>query len=338
MAAPGALACAPMRVSAIVPTHDRPERLRTCLESLRAQTIDPALLEVIVVDDGSTGDIASVVSAAAAAGPIAMRCERQPLGGLNSARNRGARIAEGDVLAFLDDDTIVAEAWAETIRTAFDDDGCDAVGGRVELGLEGPPPPWLAARSYYLAEYDLGAQPRWIDETDPLPVGANCAVSRQAFDRVDGFRVGLDRIGASLVSNGDTEFFHRLKTTGARLRYEPRACVVHCVPGDRLSVEFFIRRHYAQGVSDELMLGMRTTASAWRRRAIHLRWLFGQLPRATRALYADLTQGRGTMIARFELSYWAGRLRGAGMSVPDEPGGTELTPGAAGPPSRRSPP
>jgi len=327
-----------MRVSAIVPTHDRPERLRTCLESLRVQIIDPALLEVIVVDDGSTADIAAVVGAVAAKGPIPMRCERQSLGGLNSARNRGARMAEGEVLAFLDDDTIVAGTWAEAIRSAFDVDACDGVGGRVELGLEGSPPPWLAARSYYLAEYDLGAQARWIDDADPLPVGANCAVSRQAFDRVDGFRVGLDRIGASLVSNGDTEFFFRVKATGAKLRYEPRASVIHCVPADRLSVQFFVRRHYAQGVSDELMLGMRTGASVRRRRLIHLRWLALQLPRATRALCADLARGRGTTMARFELSYWTGRLRGAGISVPDEPEGTELTPAVVSPPAWRSPP
>jgi glycosyltransferase involved in cell wall biosynthesis len=305
-----------MRLSAIVPTHERPEALRTCLESLQAQRIDGARLEVIVVDDGSRSDIAAVVADVAANGVVAMRCERQALGGLNSARNRGADVAQGDVLAFLDDDTIVSAGWADAVCEAFETTPCAGLGGRIELGLAAAAPDWLGTRRYYLAEYDLGQAARWIEREDPVPVGANCAVRRNSFEQLGGFRRGLDRIAGSLVSNGDTEFFQRLRDTGARLRYEPGASVVHCVPADRLTVPFFIRRHYAQGLSDELLLKMREGGSALRRRAILIRWLTSQLVHAARAFARDLVSGRGTVVARFEASYWAGRLKGAGMQVP----------------------
>src|SRR5581483_2953279 len=122
-----------MMVSAIVPTHDRPGVLRRCLETLQAQNVDPEQLEVVVVDDGSEADIAAIVDQVATGGPIAMRCERQALGGLNLARNRGIQISSGDVLAFLDDDTLVATGWARALTDVFAQPACAGVGGR-EIG------------------------------------------------------------------------------------------------------------------------------------------------------------------------------------------------------------
>jgi len=320
------------KLSAIVPTHDRPDPLRRCLESLQRQTLDRASLEVIVVDDGSRDDLRDLVARVAAAGPIPIRCERQPLSGLNTARNRGAATARGDVLAFLDDDTIVAAGWAAAMCAAFDELSCAGVGGRIELGLDGAAPEWLASRRYYLAEYDLGKEARWIERDDPGPVGANCAVRRNSFEDLGGFNPGLDRIGDSLLSNGDTEFFYRLRANGARLRYEPAASVIHCVPSERLTVAFFSRRHYAQGVSDELLLKMHEGGSTLRRRAILVRWLGLHLGVAARVFAGDLRGGRGTVMARFAIAYWAGRLRGAGLAVPPpavtaaDPAPTEPTP------------
>src|SRR3954454_13035456 len=243
-----------MMLTAIVPTHDRPTVLEDCLATLIDQEIDPDGLEVVVVDDGSQSDIGALVARVALRSPIAVRCERQPLSGLNAARNRGVDSARGEVLAFLDDDTLVAPGWAAAMTHAFDSSACAAVGGRVDLGLAAPEPDWLPEFRCYLAEYDLGDEGRWLADADPVPVGANCAVRRSELERVGGFRSGLDRIGGSLVSNGDTEFFRRLRSAGGRLRYEPGARVTHRIPAERLTVPYFRRRNRDQGVSDELLL------------------------------------------------------------------------------------
>lgn len=86
-------------VSVVVPAHDRPELLREAIRSARLQT--HPCLEIIVVDDCSTADIASAL---AEFGP-AVRLLRQPVNrGANAARNAGVRAARGDFVAFLDDD------------------------------------------------------------------------------------------------------------------------------------------------------------------------------------------------------------------------------------------
>ncbi|MFL5823904.1 MAG: glycosyltransferase family 2 protein [Solirubrobacteraceae bacterium] len=300
-----------MKLSAIIPTHNRPLLLRRCLETLRSQEVDPSSLEVVVVDDGSRADMRALVGEAAAGGPIQMRCERQDLAGLNAARNRGVAASEGTVLAFLDDDTRVCPGWATALLDAFRDPECAGVGGKVELDLGSPAPPWLEGRTQYLAEYDLGLEPRWLEWDplaggDPLPVGANCAVRRSAFDQVGGFRPGLDRLGGSLVSNGDTDFFRRLRTSGAALRYEPGARVLHYVPPERLTVSYFLRRQYAQGVSDELLLAQRGQPFNWR----HRLGLARMLVRNAKMLCTDVVGGRGRTSGLIEISYWVGRYAG----------------------------
>lgn len=302
-----------MKLSAIIPTYERPDALRRCLETLQAQDLDASQLEVVVVDDGSRSDIGGVVAAVSAQGPIPMRYERQELAGLNSARNRGAAAASGEVLAFLDDDTLVSSGWARAFLSAFDGDRCAGAGGRVELSLAAPAPAWLAEVRHYLAEYDLGSEARWLDvDKDRVPVGANCAVRRSDFNRVGGFLSGFDRIADSLISNGDTEFFCRLRAAGGTLRYEPEAHVIHCVPADRLTVRFFIRRHQAQGVSDELLFKLQGGHATLGYRVFLVR----ELSRVGIRFCLDLFHRRDTANARFWGSYWAGRISGLRMRPP----------------------
>lgn len=222
------------------------------------------------------------------------------------ARNRGVSETKGDLVAFLDDDTLLAPDWASAVIGAFEDAECAGIAGRVRLRFEGPIPAWLSrSQRSYLAELDLGEQPRWLDE-GLVPVGANCAVRRSELERVGGFRAGLDRVATSLISNGDTEFFRRLRDRGGRLRYEPQAHADHRVPADRLTQRFFRRRAHAQGLSDALLARLETTRplplmigrEAWR------------LGRTAPILVRGLVTGQGPMNAIQWLYYCRGRFYG----------------------------
>jgi glycosyltransferase involved in cell wall biosynthesis len=288
-----------MRLSVIIPTRDRPQRLIDSLRSLGRVRAPDGGWEIIVVDDGSAQPLETLASDYPEL--PAVRFARQTPAGLNVARNRGVEVANGELLAFLDDDTIVGPGWALAMLDAFALKGCDAVGGRVTLALEAAAPRWLTPKlRSYLTEYDLGSEPLWIPG-EPVPVGANCGVRRVAFERAGGFASGLDRVGTSLVSNGDTEFFRRLQRGGGRIRYEPRAHVEHCVPSDRLTLEFFQRRAQAQGRSDALLLASNGVAGSRTREAM----------RAGRALpisARSIVEGRGWTGGRIWLQYCRGRM------------------------------
>jgi glycosyltransferase involved in cell wall biosynthesis len=288
-----------VQLSIIIATRDRPERLAACLKTLRAQDAAAGDLEVIVVDDGSSEPVQRRL-AAALDSPRPRFVWQEPAG-LNAARNTGAAASSGEVLAFLDDDTLVDPGWAHAVATAFHDTGCDALGGRINLLMEDAAPRWMTPRlRRYLAEFELGDQPDWIT-AEPVPVGANCAVRRSTFDVLGGFAAGLDRVGTSLISNGDTEFFRRLQRAGGTIRYEPRASVRHCVPATRLSRDFFQRRAHAQGLSDAL-LDIRL-----QRRVVPMR----EYVRAGRSLAIagkGLLAGGGLTGGRIWLEYCKGRL------------------------------
>jgi len=86
------------RVSVIIPAYNCGRYLAAAIQSALDQTVPPA--EIIVVDDGSTDDTASVAQSFG----NRIRYIRQPNAGPAAARNHGAQVATGDWLAFLDAD------------------------------------------------------------------------------------------------------------------------------------------------------------------------------------------------------------------------------------------
>lgn len=112
------------RVSYVVPVFNGERYLAECLHSILAQTHAPA--EVIVVDDGST-DATPDVAAWFAAPVVSVRQEH---GGHSAARNRGAALATGEFLAFLDADDLITPARTaiqlERFRARPELEFCDA--------------------------------------------------------------------------------------------------------------------------------------------------------------------------------------------------------------------
>jgi glycosyltransferase involved in cell wall biosynthesis len=87
-------------VSVVIPFRNRIPWTLEALDSARRQT--HAALEIILVDDGSTDDVAPLL--AAAAGDSRVRYVRQDGKGASAARNRGVAEAAGTYIAFLDSD------------------------------------------------------------------------------------------------------------------------------------------------------------------------------------------------------------------------------------------
>ncbi|WP_203989579.1 glycosyltransferase family A protein [Sphaerisporangium rufum] len=107
----------------IIPSHDRSDVLRLCLAALREQTYPH--LEIIVVDDHSTEDVAQV---ARSAGAKVVRTEVN--GGPTPARNLGAEHATGEIFFFLDADIALdPDAVENAVRILQDHPEIGALGG-----------------------------------------------------------------------------------------------------------------------------------------------------------------------------------------------------------------
>jgi hypothetical protein len=89
-------------VSTIVPVHNRPELLKQAVASVLSQTYRP--VEVVIVDDGSTDDTASVCEALSRQHPGEVVTTRRSNGGPGAARETGRRLARGEFLQYLDSD------------------------------------------------------------------------------------------------------------------------------------------------------------------------------------------------------------------------------------------
>src|SRR6202000_2278953 len=86
------------KVSIILPTYNRADTIMRAVRSVQAQTFQD--WELIVVDDGSTDDTASLLAGV----ETRMVLTRQPNRGFTEARNAGIRAARGPYIAFLDSD------------------------------------------------------------------------------------------------------------------------------------------------------------------------------------------------------------------------------------------
>jgi glycosyltransferase involved in cell wall biosynthesis len=96
------------KLSVIIPTYNRKDILRKTLAAYCSQSAPEEILEILVVDDGSTDGTDSVVAQSCEGSPIPIRYLRQDNRGAASARNHGIREARGEIVLFGDDDTIPA--------------------------------------------------------------------------------------------------------------------------------------------------------------------------------------------------------------------------------------
>src|SRR5690606_15931866 len=88
------------QITVVVPVRNRADLLRNCLDRLVRQDADPATFEIVVCDDGSTEDIASVVECYMT-GPPRVRLVRQPALGPAAARNLGIRHSQSPIVIFV---------------------------------------------------------------------------------------------------------------------------------------------------------------------------------------------------------------------------------------------
>ncbi len=247
-----------LHVSIIIPTHNRGDLLSSSIESILVQKADGFNYEIIVVDNNSTDQTASLIADKIRSNGHTLRYVFEPQLGLVHGRHRGAREARGDLLVFCDDDIIACSGWLQSVYEAFCDPQVALVGGKILPNYMSPPPSWVdtfwmhdkvGTWMFYLSLIDLGED--FKDIPANYIFGANFSIRKTILLECKGFHP--DAFPRKLVHlRGDGEYGLSLKIMkrGYRSVYHPRAIVKHTIPENRITPSYFCWRSFCQGISD----------------------------------------------------------------------------------------
>jgi glucosyl-dolichyl phosphate glucuronosyltransferase len=277
-------------ISIIIPTHNRAGLLLPALTSIAAAVASIDRVEIIVVDNGSVDCTADVCREIKHRFPKHnWRYFYDEIPGLLTGRHLGARKAQGDVLAYLDDDVLLGPSWLEALDDAFRDPEVMLAGGPTRPHYEAEPPSWLAGMWIEfekgirvlgeLSLVDLGPTTK---EIDPLYVpGANFAIRKAAFRACGGFHP--DCIPQPLQryqGDGEVGLTLKMRAEGLKTLYHPGAAVKHVIPASRLTPESFEKRGFYQGVSDSYTRlrrnGFLPARRSWKDLVRPIKWKFAR--------------------------------------------------------------
>jgi GT2 family glycosyltransferase len=236
------------RVSVVIPTFNRVDDLRRCLDSLMAQTVAPS--EIRVIDNGSTDDTLELLER------YPVQAQSAPRGSLSRLFNVGWQSTQAEFVAYLNDDSEVVPRWLEQIQQTFAAFPQAAVVGGPTIAMReqeiyrmyqtlirSRSLAWLA-RFYdrFIHEgrlFDVGA----YSESGAYSIGGslreclkqdqafsvrllsitNMVIRRSVLEAMDGFDESFR------YAHIDGDLFLRLGNAGYILMFDPKAIVWHYV-------------------------------------------------------------------------------------------------------------
>jgi GT2 family glycosyltransferase len=223
-------------ISIIVITRNRPFLLRHCLERVLAQSYPHK--EIIVVDSSTNAESEEVVVQYPEVRGVRLAGQHN---NMPQARNEGIAVSSGDIIAFIDDDSMVYPAWLMALAQVYQDESVGAAGGRI---VRRPQPycdqmsgiAHLSVTSWgTVVAHDVDLVSTSRIEVDHL-IGCNMSFRRKALEQVGGF----DPCYTLTNLREETDLCVRVKKAGWRIIFAPEVAVVHA--SARASKGFFTER------------------------------------------------------------------------------------------------
>lgn len=211
-------------ISVIIPVYNGEKTLTRCLNSLESQTIPRDEYEIIVVNDGSKDDTRKV---AEGFNVTVLSQENQ---GPAAARNLGVKMAQGDIVLFIDADCSAAPNWIEEMTKPFSNPDIVGVKGTYKTTQKA-----LIARFVqieYEEKYERMKKYTYIDFVDTYSAGFR----KNVFQKYGGYNTSFPTATVE-----DQEFSFRLAKDGHMMLFQPEAFVYHL---HQSTLKGYMRRKY----------------------------------------------------------------------------------------------
>jgi succinoglycan biosynthesis protein ExoM len=278
-------------ISVCICTYKRPELLKRLLEDLERQdTRGLFTYSIVVAENDESQSAKDVVSSFAAASRLAVKYCLQPERSIAMTRNKAIENADGEFIAFIDDDEFPTEQWLLHLFKACNEHAVAGVLGPVMPHFDKEAPRWIVKAGLFdRPMHPTGLRLNWSQTRT-----GNVLLRNRLF-REEG-----QRFNPEFLSGSDQEFFKRMMGKGHQFIWCNEAVVYETVPPARWKRGFLIRRAVFRGVF------------SFRNRPYApgpIAWSLFAAPAYVLALPVALILGQAKFMSYvFSLSYHIGRL------------------------------
>ena len=314
-----------IKISVIICCHtlERLDDTVEAIESVLTQTLHP--FEVIVAVDNNIELFQQLVQIKFPGTKVVLNTKAR---GFSQTKNLGILEAEGQIVAFLDDDAVAEKTWLEkltqsflpvnTIPDEFSQYYVVATGGTtIPKWPQGSPPFWFPEELNWAVGGTYKGLPLHENQMRNV-MGGNCAIRKDVFNKTGLFGIQFGRVGDTGVAE-EAEFCLRLKVKfpDSIILFEPDAVIYHKVSTSRSSLDYLRKRAFDEGKSKGRLICVSKTKSLrlLKTENSYLKYLlFASIPERLKLFYRkeSLPQIFAIVIAIIAtvMGYISGRVKG----------------------------
>lgn len=247
------------KVSIVIPTYNGSSRIQAVINAILSQkNIDLKYFEIIVVDNNSTDNTATIVRQMALNNDnLKLISENQQ--GRIFALLSGMKAASNEIICNIDDDNLISENYLHNLLGLFaSNDSLIACGGRGEAIFEehSTVPNWFFDNSLSYAVGRPNISSGYIDKRVGWLYGAGFSYKKDSLEKLlnGGFKFSLTgRSAGVLLSGEDTELLLALMLLGGDVYYDEKLVFKHYIPNIRLNKEYLIKLNFGFGLASPVV-------------------------------------------------------------------------------------
>jgi glycosyltransferase involved in cell wall biosynthesis len=225
-------------ITVCICTLRRPRLLAQLLECLETQQTDLFTYSVVVADNDGMRSAGEVVAEFSSRAKVPVQYCVEPRQNIALARNQALQHAQGDLIAFIDDDEFPASDWLRNLFTALVNYGVDAVLGPVRPHFEGDVPPWMKKGKFFeRPTHPTGFRVSWKEARTGNVLFRKSMLSGVDIPFKPEFGLGGE----------DVDFFRRMAEKGFAFVWCNEAVVYEVVPPSRCRLNYLLNRALLRG-------------------------------------------------------------------------------------------